>query len=145
MEGADDAAVFATVEKRSGGRWVPFEGSYGYGRDRVALGMQRVAVRELDEAASLPGRPEHTFARLQPLTAGEIVRVDVALTASSTLFRRGDVLRLIVTAREPYPRNPFWGHLPAHHSSPRRGRLQVHWSAAHPSHLLVPVIPRVPA
>ncbi|ARJ07434.1 hydrolase [Cnuibacter physcomitrellae] len=144
-DAAADAAVFVTVEKRTGGRWVPFEGSYGYGRDRVALGMQRVAARELDAAASQPGRPVHTFARLQPIAPGEIVPVDVALTASSTLFRRGDVLRLIVTAREPYPRNPFSGHLPAHHASPRRGRVRVHWSAEHPSHLLVPVVPRLPA
>ncbi len=145
VEGVDDAAVFVTVEKRTAGRWVPFEGSYGYGRDRVALGMHRVAVRERDDAASLPGRPAHTFARLQPVAPGEIVPVDVALTASSTLFRRGDALRLIVTAREPYPRNPLWGHLPAHHAAPRRGRLRVHWSTAHASHLVVPVLPRLPA
>jgi uncharacterized protein len=134
-------AVFATVEKRIGGRWIPFEGSYGYGRDRVALGMQRIAVRELDDAASAPGRPVHTDARLQPVAPGEVVPVDVALTASSTLFRRGDALRLIVTAREPYPRNPLWGHFPAHHTTPRRGRLHLHWSAAHPSHLTIPAIP----
>lgn len=46
LSGAHDAHLFAGVEKWSGGRYVPFEGSYGYGRDRIADGRLRLALRE---------------------------------------------------------------------------------------------------
>ena len=41
----DDADLFVGVEKWRDGRFVPFEGSYGYGRDRVSTGWQRVSLR----------------------------------------------------------------------------------------------------
>ena len=45
LHGCDDANLFVGVEKWRGGRFVGFEGSYGYGRDRVTTGWQRVALR----------------------------------------------------------------------------------------------------
>ncbi|BBX60697.1 hypothetical protein MSHO_60420 [Mycobacterium shottsii] len=48
VEGADDVALFAGVEKWVGNKWVSFEGSYGSGRDRITTGWQRVSLRELD-------------------------------------------------------------------------------------------------
>ena len=49
LDGCDDANLFVGVEKwrfgRFGGRYVAFEGSYGYGRDRVTTGWQRVSLR----------------------------------------------------------------------------------------------------
>lgn len=50
-----DAILFVGVEKWSGGESVPFEGSHGYGRDRIATGRQRASMRALDETASRPG------------------------------------------------------------------------------------------
>jgi hypothetical protein len=35
VAGTDDADLFAMVEKWRGNRFVPFEGSYGFGRDRI--------------------------------------------------------------------------------------------------------------
>ncbi|MCC6270850.1 MAG: CocE/NonD family hydrolase [Microbacteriaceae bacterium] len=141
LEGTDDANIFVGVEKRSVDHAVGFEGSYGYGRDRVASGRLRVALREPDEALSTPCQPEHTFRTEQPITAGEIVPLEIALAGSSTIFRAGDELRLMVTGRYLEPRNPLFGHFPAHYQPSRRGRGILHWGGEHPSRLLVPLIP----
>ena len=137
-----DVSLFAGVEKWSAGRWVPFEGSYGYGRDRVALGWQRAALRELDAAQSTPYAPVHTLRREEPLGPGEIVPVRIALGPSSTLFRAGDTLRLVIAGRPLAPRNPLTGHFPAWYAPSPRGVCTVHWGPDRPARLLVPVIPR---
>ncbi|WP_319430923.1 CocE/NonD family hydrolase [Mycobacterium sp. RTGN5] len=127
LDGADDAHLFVGVEKWSAGHYVPFEGSYGYGRDRIADGRLRLALRESLDA-------------LRPLRPGEIVDTDIELSASSTLFRAGDELRLIVAGRYLEPFNPLFGHLPARYVSSRRGRAVVHWGPG-ASALTIPVIP----
>lgn len=141
-EGTDDPELFAGVEKWSGTRYVPFQGSYGYGRDRVASGRLRVALRELDPERSMPHQPEHTFRRLQPVVPGEIVEVCIPLTPSATLFRAGDSLRLLLAGRYLEPRNPFFGHFPARYRPSAAGTITVHWSPERPSSLETPVIPR---
>jgi predicted acyl esterase len=139
LAGAMDAALTAAVEKWSGTTWVPFEGSYGFGRDRVATGRQRVSLRALDDAASTPGRPVHSFTRAEPLREFDVVPVEIALGNSATLFRRGDRIRLLIAGRDLDAHNPVTGHFPARYAASRAGTCTVHWSAGHPSHLLVPV------
>jgi predicted acyl esterase len=127
LDGADDAHLFVGVEKWSGGHYVPFEGSYGYGRDRIADGRLRLALRDSLDAVC-------------PLQPGEVVDADIELSASSTLFRAGDELRLIIAGRYLEPFNPLFGHLPARYVPSRRGRAIVHWGPG-ASALTVPVIP----
>ena len=57
LDGCDDANLFVGVEKWRDGRFVAFEGSYGYGRDRVTTGWQRIALRALDPELSPPWEP----------------------------------------------------------------------------------------
>lgn len=142
LEGTEDANIFAGVEKRRHGQAVPFEGSYGYGRDRVSSGRLRVSLRELDEALSTPHQPEHTFCTVQPVAPGEIVPLEIPLLGSSTVFRAGDELRLLVGGRFLEPRNPLFGHFPANYVSSHRGRGVVHVGGEHPSRLVVPVVPK---
>jgi predicted acyl esterase len=141
-EGTDDPSLFAGVEKWSGSNYLPFQGSYGYGRDRVASGRLRVALRELDDELSTPHQPEHTFRTLQPITAGEVVEVRIPLTSTATLFHAGESLRLLVAGRYLEPRNPFFGHFPTHYEPSRAGRCTIHWSRERPSSLEIPVIPK---
>lgn len=142
VTGADDADLVVGVEKWSGDTYLPFEGSYGYGRDRIAVGWQNVALRQLDVERSRPFQPVPACTTRRPVTAGEVVPVDIALGASSTLFHAGERLRLVVAGRWLAPRNPITGGFPAAYRTRRRGTLTLHWGPARPAHLLVPVIPR---
>lgn len=141
VDGADDVTLFAGVEKWAGRQWIPFEGSYGFGRDRVATGWQRASLREVDAEQSTDGEPVHTFSRRQPLSPGEIVPVDVALGPSATVFRPGDRIRLLVAGRQLAPRNPLFGSFPAHYVPGPPARCSLHWGVQRPARLRVPVIP----
>ncbi len=141
VDGADDVDLMAGVEKWRGGHYVGFEGSYGFGRDRVATGWQKASLRQLDESASRAGRPVHTYRTRQPLRVGEIVPVDIALGPSATLFRPGESLRLVVAARWLWPTNPFTGNFPARYGRTIAGRCTLHWGSDRRAHLLVPRIP----
>ena len=140
--GAKDLRLFVGVEKWSHGAPVPFEGSYGYGRDRVAQGRLRLALRELDTELSTPHQPEHTLRTLQPVRDGEEVEVLIPLSSSATLFHAGERLRLIIAGRYLQPRNPLFGHFPAHYESSRSGKATISWAPGVVSALEIPVIPR---
>ncbi len=141
LDGCDDANLFVGVEKWRDGRFVGFEGSYGYGRDRVTTGWQRVALRALDPELSQPWEPVAACTEPQPVRAGEVVAVDVALGPSATLFRAGEQLRLVVGGRWLCPRNPLTGQFPAAYPNPRRGHVTLHWGPRYDAQLLIPEIP----
>ncbi|MFF4945525.1 CocE/NonD family hydrolase C-terminal non-catalytic domain-containing protein [Streptomyces rubiginosohelvolus] len=138
----DGPRLFVAIEKWSDNAPVPFEGSYGHGRDRVAQGRLRLALRELDPVLSTPHQPEHTFRTLQPVRDGEEVDVLIPLSSSATRFRAGDSLRLMVAGRYPQPRNPFFGHFPTHYLPTTSGKAVIAWSPGRPSALEIPVIPQ---
>ncbi|MCV7411731.1 hydrolase [Mycobacterium florentinum] len=141
LEGCDDANLFVGVEKWRHGRYVGFEGSYGYGRDRVTTGWQRVALRALDPALSQPWEPVPRCTEPQPLSGGEVVAVDVALGPSATQFRAGEQLRLVVAGRWLCPTNPLIGQMPAAYANSAKGRITLHWGPRYDAHLLIPEIP----
>lgn len=140
MEGSDDVDLYVGVEKWRGAEYVPFEGSYGFGRDRVTTGWMRASMRALDEGASQPHDPVPSYARHQPLTPGQIVAVDIPLGPSATLFRAGGQLRLVVAGRWLWPRNPLTGQFPAAYEKGPPGTCTLHWGPDHPARLLVPII-----
>ncbi|MFF4935383.1 CocE/NonD family hydrolase [Streptomyces griseofuscus] len=140
--GVQDPRIFVGIEKRSDGAPVPFEGSYGYGRDLLAQGRLRLALRELDPVLSTPHQPEHTFRTLQPVRDGEEVEVLIPLSSSATFFRAGDDLRLMVAGRYLRPRNPFFGHFPTHYEPTASGQATISWAPDRPSTLEIPVIPK---
>ncbi|KMO73888.1 hydrolase [Mycolicibacterium chubuense] len=137
---ADDVDLFVGVEKWRGGTYVPFEGSYGFGRDRVSTGWLRASMRALDEEQSRPFAPVHTFTDPQKLRAAEVVKVDIALGPSATVFRRGEQLRLVMAGRWLWPRNPLTGQFPGAYERRSRGTATVHWGLERQARLLVPVI-----
>ncbi|MFC9795613.1 CocE/NonD family hydrolase [Streptomyces sp. NPDC127584] len=141
LHDTDDMDLVVGVEKWSGGRFVPFEGSYGYGRDRVTTGWQNLSLRALDVERSRPFEPVPACLVREPVPAGEVVPVDIALGPSSTLFRAGEQLRLVVAGRWLSPRNPLTGQFPASYRTRTRGRCTLHWGPDRPAHLLLPVIP----
>ena len=133
-----DVSLFVGVAKERHGRRVGFEGSYGFRGDVVTHGALKASHRRLDPALSDTGRPVHAHTDEQPLTAGEIVPVDVELLPSATLFRAGEVLRLDVRGRWLFPRNPLTGQFPAGYRSGPRTTCVLHTGGGHDSRLRVP-------
>ena len=141
VEGADDVDLVVGIEKWVGDRYIGFEGSYGFGRDRITTGWQNVALRALDLERSRPFEPVPACTRRAPLTPGEVVPVDIALGPSATRFHAGEQLRLVVAGRWLSPRNPLTGQFPAAYRTSRRGTCTLHWGPDRDAHLLLPVIP----
>jgi predicted acyl esterase len=141
---ADDATLFVALEKWSGGRPVPFEGSYGYGRDWLSSGWQRLSLRDIDEVESTALQPVRSFTHRQPLAPGEIVPVSIPLAPSATHFAAGDAVRLLVGGRNLSPRNPFFGSLPASYVADRQSRITLHWGPQYPAAATLPFVPPTP-
>ena len=143
VTGTDDPRLFVGVEKWSHGRPVPFNGSYGYGRDHVAQGRLRLGLRELDPDRSTPHQPEHTFRTLEPVRQNEQLDLVIPLSASATVFHAGDSLRLMIAGRYLQPRNPLFGHFPTHYQPSTKGKATILWTPDRPATLEIPVIPAI--
>lgn len=141
-DGADDMDLFVALQKLDReGNPVGFHFYAFYDNGPAALGWLRASHRELDAARSTPWQPVHTHAREDLLLPGEIVPVEIELWPSSTLFRAGESLRVLVKGMDIYrdalPNLPF-----ARHEDLRnKGRHVIHAGGDYDSHLLVPVIP----
>jgi putative CocE/NonD family hydrolase len=138
---AEDVYLFVGVQKLRAGRVVPFEGSYGYGFDRVTTGWLKASLRKLDSARSTPWRPVHTYDEFQPLKPHEVVVVDIALLPSATFFRKGEQVRLDVQGHWCSSRNPLFGQFPAAYENGPRGSCVLHCGGEHSARLRIPVIP----
>ena len=141
--GAKDPRLFLGVEKWSHGEPVPFEGSYGYGRDRVSQGRLRLTLRELDPERGRPHQPEHTFRTLQTIRDNEPMEILIPLSSSATWFHAGDSLRLLVAGRYLQPRNPLFGHFPHPLRTQHRRESHPLLVTGHPLHARNPRHPSV--
>ncbi|WP_341998539.1 CocE/NonD family hydrolase [Microbacterium sp. LWH7-1.2] len=115
---AGPVSIFVGLSKWSGGRFVPFEGSYGFGRDLVTTGLRRLDAR----------------------TTPTEVEIDFA--PSATFFRAGDELRIHVAGRQLSPRNPLTGAFPALYRSSGRTAFALHSDPTRPQVLELPVVER---
>jgi predicted acyl esterase len=139
--GCDDIDLYAGVEKWRGRTYIPFEGSYGFGRDRITTGWLKASLRSLDQDGSRPFDPVHTLTHRQPLAPGKVVQADIALGPSATFFRAGETLRLVVAGRWLWPVNLLTGQFPASYQKSPKGKATLHWGPQHHARLLVPIIP----
>jgi uncharacterized protein len=62
-------------------------------------GRLRVSARHLDDALSTDEVPEHTFDRVEPLSPGEVVEVQIELLPLGLVLHAGEQLRLVVSSR----------------------------------------------
>jgi predicted acyl esterase len=132
-----DALLFVAVEKRDrDGARVPFRGSVGNTMDAVTRGCIAASRRALDEEASSEWLPVLALTKDEPLRAGEIVPLAIALSASSTFFAAGEGLRLVIAGHVPVASPPYLKDV-----RPNRGRHVLHLGATDAAHLLVPLIP----
>ena len=125
----------------------------------VAQGWLRASHRKLDEELSLPWRPYHAHDEKQPLSPGEIYRLDVEIWPSCLVVPRGYRIGLTVRGRDyEWPGGAgaglgtlgavFTGVGPFRHDDPVDrpasifgGDVTLHAGPNRPSHLLLPAIP----
>jgi putative CocE/NonD family hydrolase len=140
-DGSDDMDLFVAIEKidRSGDI-VPFQFFGNHEDGPVALGWLRVSHRELDEEKSTPYQPVHKHQREIKLKAGEIVPIEIEIWPSSTLFERGEKLRILVQGSDIYW-YPEATHTNGHELTVNKGEHVIYTGGKYDSHLLVPVIP----
>lgn len=139
--GSDDADLFVAVQKLAvDGSVVNFPYFTLQDDGQTTHGWQRLSHRELDERRSTPQQPVHPHQREQRLSPGEIVAVEIELWASSTLYRAGESLRVLVkgTDIQSYPPGTF---VAGHSSDRNHGTHRLHTGGRFDAHLLVPVVP----
>lgn len=138
---AEDIDLFVAIEKLDAdGNRVPFSYQSMFADGPLALGWLRASHRELDPERSTETQPWHPHRRPLPVEHGVPVEVAVEILPSSTLFRAGETLRLVVQGREVYP---FHEETVAteHQRTLNRGAHIVHSGGERASRLTVPVIP----
>jgi len=132
-----DMDLFVAVKKRDfTGQEVFFYAKTGYTKGPVSMGWLRVSQRELDEEKSTEWQPVLTHKNPQKITKNEIVPVEIEILPSSTLFREGESLQLVIQGKDFFT-HPAMGH----HYSVNKGKHSVYTGNQYDSHLLVPVIP----
>jgi predicted acyl esterase len=124
----------------------------------IGQGWLRASHRELDPERSLPYRPYHPHTNPQPLVPGEVTELEIEIWPTCVVVPAGYRLGLSVRGTDyVYPgepvhlsnvKRPLTGCGPYRHDDPTDrpqevfgGRVTLHVDPAHPSYLLVPVIP----
>jgi uncharacterized protein len=145
LNGADDGDLFVALQKvDASGKLVNFPYFTLQNDGQAAHGWQRISHRELATRPDarrerIPGQPIHPHQRELPVAEGEIVDVSVELWPSSTLFRAGESLRLLIqgTDIQSYPARTF---VAGHHLLRNSGPHTLHTGGRFDAHLLLPVI-----
>ena len=134
-----DMDLFVGVKKLDArGDEVHFFAKTGYTKGPVAMGWLRVSERALDEERSTPWQPFLTHDDPQPISPDEIVPVEIEILPSSTLFRSGESLLLVVQGADLFE-HPTLAH--TYSNDVNKGTHTIHTGSQHDSHLLIPVVP----
>ena len=137
----DDMDLFVGVKKydrRGNEVYLPDFNHVEWGQ--VATGWLRVSHRELDTERSTPAQPWLKHKRLLKLNKGEIVPVDIEILPSSTLFKTGESLVLVVKGSEIIPTPPHAIMRYEHKETVNKGTHLIYAGGKYDSFLLVPVI-----
>ncbi|WP_169542539.1 CocE/NonD family hydrolase [Sphingomonas baiyangensis] len=140
----DDMDIFVALQKLDGqGNIVPFTFYATSEEGPVALGWLRASHRALDAEKSTPWQPVHPHTHEEPLEPGVAVPLEIEIWPSSTLFRAGEGLRVLVQGEDIYTEIPQPGPSMMRHEDTRnRGIHVLRTGGRYDSHLLVPVIPK---
>jgi uncharacterized protein len=105
-------------------------------RYRGSDGRLRVSARHLDQALSTEDVPAHTFDRVEKLSAGQIVDVEIDLLPIGLKFAAGEQLRFLISAR-----NLLGTLMPGirEYVGANSGQHVIHTGGSTPSYLQLPV------
>ena len=105
----------------------------------VTRGWLRASHQQKDPERSRPYRPYYTHRDPRPIEPGTVYQFDIEVVATCYVFKKGHRIRLEVvngdSVMTDYPKH--------HHYLPFKvGNDTIYHDAAHPSRLLLPVVPR---
>lgn len=105
-------------------------------RYKGSSGQLRVSMRHLDETLSTDEVPVHTFDRIEKLTPGRVVDVEIALLPIGLVFHPGEQLRLVISAQ-----NLFGTWMPGlrEYTSQNSGNHIIHAGGSRASYLQLPL------
>ena len=106
--------------------------------DVITRGWLRASHRALDPDRSTEMVPYHTHTDPQPLTPGEITKFEISLEPMAYLIQAGHRLRLEIVNGDSPISEGLWGH---YYTPNKIGRDTIYHDAAHPSELILPVMP----
>ncbi|WP_026554525.1 CocE/NonD family hydrolase [Arthrobacter sp. 35W] len=99
-------------------------------------GRLRVSLRNLDEALSTHDVPVHSFNRVQKLTPGQVVGIEIDLLPIGLVFHPGEQLRFIVSGRSLLgPMMPG----AADYAPANKGQHVIHTGGNSASYLQLPI------
>ncbi|WP_326822759.1 CocE/NonD family hydrolase [Streptosporangium sp. NBC_01756] len=99
-------------------------------------GRLRVSMRHLDETLSTDAVPAHSFDRIEKLSPGEIVGIDIDLLPIGLAFHPGQQLRLVISGRHLL--GPMMPGL-VEYTPANSGQHIIHTGGEHASYLQLPV------
>ena len=111
---------------------------------QITTGWLKASHKELDESKSKPWAPHHPHRRSAPIKPGEMTEYAIRVYATSNVFKKGHCMELEIRSQED-PFDPMLGILPPdsfHLNSARATFHKIYRDKTHPSHLLLPIIPR---
>jgi len=106
--------------------------------DLITRGWLRASHRALDPERSTEMVPYQTHANPQPLNPGEVTKFEISLEPMAYLLKAGHRLRLEIVNGDSPISEQLWGH---YYRPDKIGRDTIHHDAAHPSELVLPVMP----
>ncbi|MET3920960.1 putative acyl esterase [Arthrobacter sp. UYEF20] len=99
-------------------------------------GRLRVSARHLDETLTSDDVPAHSFDRIQKLSPGEIVEIEIDLFPIGLAFHPGEQLRFIISSR-----NLLGTLMPAirEYVGANTGKHVIHTGGQHASYMQLPI------
>ncbi len=104
----------------------------------LARGWLRASHRELDESRSTIGRPFHPHRDPKPIEPGKVYRFDIEVWPIAHVFMTGNRIRLQITNGDSSVTDGNYSHF----YGLKFGSDTILHDADHPSHVVLPIIPR---
>lgn len=108
------------------------------GFEVVTRGWLRASHRALDAARSTDMVPYQTHRDPQPLTPGEVTKIEISLEPMAYLFKEGHRIRLEIVNGDSPMSEALWSH---YYRPDKIGSDTIYHSAQYPSQLVLPVAP----